>query len=263
MTPPQIADDASDVRSYVTALARGLAVVRAFSHQPHPLSAADVARLVGLPRATVRRSLITLQQLGYVTCHNGRTYGLTPQVLMLAEAYLSSSMLPRVAQPFLERVSDTLGESCSLSILHGTQVVYVARSSRKRMASLHRDVGTHLPAHCTSMGRVLLASLSTADLDRYFAEATLESFTPYTIVQPDALRPVLAKVIRDGYCIVDRELEAELRGIAVPVQNAQGRAVAALNVSTQASVTPRRVLTDRVLKVLRGAAAEMRPLLVN
>ena len=139
-----------------------------------------MARIVSLPRATVRRCLLTLEKLGYVES-SGRFFSLSPQVLTLAQAYLSSSPLPRVAQSFLERVSDTLGESCSLSILHKDEVIYIARSTRKRIGSLHRDVGSHLPAHCTSMGRVLLAALSDKELDAFLATAKLESHTRYTI----------------------------------------------------------------------------------
>src|SRR3954463_1590141 len=165
-----------DNRSYVTALARGLSVMKAFDEQHAQLTLSDVARIVGLPRASARRALLTLQSLGYVAS-NGRLFSLSPQVLTLARAYLASSPVPRVAQGFLENVSETLGESCSLSILHGDEVIYIARSTRKRIGSLHRDVGSHLPAHCTSMGRVLLAALSEADLAAYFRASRRERFT--------------------------------------------------------------------------------------
>ena len=249
-------------RSYVTALARGLSVMKAFTRQSDRLTLSDVARIVSLPRATVRRCLLTLEKLGYVES-NGRFFSLSPQVLTLAQAYLSSSPLPRVAQSFLERVSDTLGESCSLSILHKDEVIYVARSTRKRIGSLHRDVGSHLPAHCTSMGRVLLASLSPADLTKYFREATLEAFTKNTVVEESALRAILEKVSRQGYCVVDQELEPDLRSIAVPVHNAAGRVAAAINMSAQASRTPRKQMLDEYLPVLRDAAVKMRPLLIG
>ena len=248
--------------SYVTSLARGLAVMRAFTAQRPQLTLAELARLVGLPRATVRRSLLTLQELGYVDA-DGRQFSLSPQVLTIANAYLSSSTLPRVAQPFVERVSDELGESCSLSIQHGSEVIYVARSSRRRLASMHRDVGTHLPAHCTSMGRVLLAGLAAAELDAFLAGAELTPFTPNTVTEPQKLRGVLAKVRSEGYCIVDQELEVGLRAVAVPVHNAAGKLVAAMNVSTQAGATSRKDLLGRYLPVLRAASAGLRPLLLG
>ncbi len=257
-----IAEDPADSRNFVTALARGLAVIRAFSGQNQQMTLSDVARVADLPRATVRRCLLTLQVLGYVNV-SGRFFSLSPQVLTLAQAYLRSSVLPRVAQPFLERISETIGESCSVSILHGEEVIYVARSSRKRMASLHRDVGTHLPAHCTSMGRVLLAALAPSELDGFFRRATLEGFTPFTITSQSGLRDALDKVARDGFCIVDQELEVDLRSLAVPVRNGTGQVVAALNISTQAGRTSKEQMLEKFLPTLRATASEMRPLLIG
>jgi IclR family pca regulon transcriptional regulator len=249
-------------RSYVTALARGLSVLKAFDDQSARLTLSDVARIVDLPRASARRALLTLEALGYVDS-NGRTFSLSPQVLTLARAYLASSPVPRVAQGFLENVSETLGESCSLSILHGEEVIYIARSTRKRIGSLHRDVGAHLPANCTSMGRVLLAALHDAELDRFLAQARLQSFTPYTVTDTGELRAILEKVRRNGYSLVDQELEIDLRAIAVPVQNADGRVIAAMNVSAQASRTPKKQMIERFLPALRDAAIKMRPLLIG
>jgi IclR family pca regulon transcriptional regulator len=249
-------------RAYVTALARGLSVMKAFDDQHAQLTLSDVARIVGLPRASARRALLTLQALGYVES-NERMFSLSPQVLTLARAYLASSPVPRVAQGFLEKVSEGLGESCSLSILHGDEVIYIARSTRKRIGSLHRDVGAHLPAHCTSMGRVLLAALPDKELDGLIANAKLHSFTPYTIVDESELRDNIQKVRRNGYSLVDQELEIELRSIAVPIHNAAGRVIAAMNVSAQASRTAKKQMVDRFLPALRDAAMKMRPLLIG
>ena len=259
-TPPDAKEDAS--RSYVTALARGLSVLKAFDDQNARLTLSDVARIVDLPRASARRALLTLGALGYVES-NGRTFSLSPQVLTLARAYLASSPVPRIAQGFLENVSETLGESCSLSILHGDEVIYIARSTRKRIGSLHRDVGAHLPAHCTSMGRVLLAALPDPELDRFIAASKLQSFTPYTVTDGGELLAILDKARRNGYCLVDQELEIDLRSVAVPVQNADGRVIAAMNVSAQASRTPKKQLIERFLPALRDAAMKMRPLLIG
>jgi IclR family pca regulon transcriptional regulator len=259
---PEADADPADSRNYITALARGLAVIKAFNGQGPQMTLSDVAKLADLPRATVRRCLLTLQALGYVNA-TGRFFSLSPQVLTLAQAYLGSSVLPRVAQPFLERVSETIAESCSVSILNGEEVIYVARSSRKRMASLHRDVGTHLPAHCTSMGRVLLAALSPGELDRFLRTATLRAYTPHTVTDPGTLRGILSQVARDGMCMVDQELEIDLRSLAVPIHNGNGRVIAALNVSTQAGRTSRDHMMEVFLPVLRTAAAEMRPLLIG
>jgi len=249
-------------RDQITALARGLAVIRAFSGQDEQMTLADIAKLVSLPRATVRRCLLTLEALGYVELR-GRFFRLAPQVLTLAQAYLSSSLLPRVTTPFLERMSGDLGESCSVSVFHDNQVIYVARSARKRLASLHRDVGTRLPAYCSSMGRVLLAALPEAEFETFLKRTPRESFTRFTITGARELKDAIADVRRRDYSIVDQELELDLRGIAVPLRNTSGRVVAALNVSTQVSRTGKRELTDKILPVLRSAAAEIRPLLLG
>jgi IclR family pca regulon transcriptional regulator len=249
-------------RSYVESLARGLSVIRAFREQSDRLTLADVSRITGLSRATVRRSLLTLEALGYAES-TGRYFSLSPQVLTLAQAYLSSSPVPRVAQSFLEKVSEQLGESCSLSILHHDEVIYIARSAKKRIGSLHRDVGTHLPAHCTSMGRVLLAALSDKELDAFLAKAHLETFTRYTLTDKNQLRTVLERVKRNNYCLVEQELEIDLRTLAIPIQNASGRVIAAMNVGARASQTSRKQMLDEFLPVLRDAAANMRPLLVG
>lgn len=261
---PDKAPEKPNVRSraYVTALARGLSVMKAFDEAHAQLSLSDVARTVGLPRASARRALLTLEALGYVES-NGRAFSLSPQVLTLARAYLASSPVPRVAQGFLENVSESLGESCSLSILHGDEVIYIARSTRKRIGSLHRDVGAHLPAHCTSMGRVLLAALPDAELEGFLAQATLQSFTPYTVTDKTELRGILEKIRRNGYSLVDQELEIDLRSIAVPVQNAGGRVIAGMNVSAQASRTSKKQMIERFLPALRDAALKMRPLLIG
>src|SRR5205823_4191004 len=165
-------------------------------------------------------------------------------VLMLARAYLASSPVPRIAQGFLETLSDGLGESCSLSILHDDEAIYIARSARKRIGSLHRDIGAHLPAHCTSMGRVLLAALPDAELNAFLSRAELTRYTPHTVTGKADLRAAIAKVRRNGFSLVDQELEIDLRSIAVPVQNAAGHVIAAMNVSAQASRTPKKQLME-------------------
>src|SRR2546423_3350298 len=202
------ATDTSADRSYVTALARGLSVLKSFDEQHERLTLSEVARIAEIPRASARRALLTLQSLGYVNS-DGRLFSLSPQVLTLARVYLASSPVPRIAQGFLETLSDSLGESCSLSILHEDEAIYIARSARKRIGSLHRDIGAHLPAHCTSMGRVLLAALPDSELDAFLGATELASFTRYTIVDKDELRALLEKVRRNNYSLVDQELETD------------------------------------------------------
>lgn len=246
--------------NYIAALARGLAVMCSFSGQRSHLTMAEIAKLVVLPRATVRRCLITLNALGYVNV-TGKYYSLTPQVLTLSQTYFSSNPLPRIAQPFIEQVSEELGESCSVSVLSGDEVIYVARSARKRMASVHRDIGQNLPAYCTSMGRVLLASLNAAELDAYFKRVKLVPFTSETVTDEATLRGILDQVRKHEFSMIDGELEYNLRAIAVPVRDSTGKIIAAAHISTEASRTPKEKMRNKFLPALRSAVLQMRPFL--
>lgn len=248
--------------NYIAALARGLAVMRSFAGQRNQLTMAEIAKLVDLPRATVRRCLITLTSLGYIDT-NGKYYRLTPQVLTLSQSYFSSNPLPQVAQPYIEQVSEAVGESCSVSVLTGDEVIYVARSTRKRAASSHRDVGQNLPAYCTSMGRVLLAYLDPAELDAYFKRVTMKKFTHETITDEVTMRGLLDQVRKREFCLIDGELEHNLRAIAVPVRDQLGRVIAAAHISTEADRTPKEKMRNDFLPVLRSAVSQMRSLLVG
>jgi len=258
---PEDADAAADT-NYIAALARGLSVMRCFAGQRNQLTMAEIAKLVGLPRATVRRCLITLGALGYIDA-NGKYYRLTPQVLTLSQAYFSSNPLPRIAQPFIEQVSEAVGESCSVSVLTGDEVIYVARSARKRAASIHRDVGQNLPAYCTSMGRILLAHLQPPELDAYFRRVSLKKFTPDTVVDEGALRGLLEQARKREFCLIDGELEHNLRAVAVPVRDSAGKVIAAAHISTEGDRTPKEKMRNEFLPVLRAAVSQMRPLLLG
>ena len=249
-------------KNYIAALARGLSVMRAFGNQPDRLTLAELSRIVGLPRATVRRCLLTLTTLGYIES-NGKFFRLSPQVLVLGQAYFSSSSLPRVAQNPIEQVSDKVSESCSVSVLVGDEIVYVARSTRRRKASVPRDVGVNLPAYCTSMGRVLLANLTPEQLTDYFSRVTLKKFNHKTVADEADMRKILDQVRKDDYCVIDGEFEYDLRAIAVPLRNVVGNVVAAMNVSTDVSrLTIKQLQTD-VLPVMRQAASLIRNSLIS
>jgi IclR family pca regulon transcriptional regulator len=250
-------------RDYMQVLARGLAVMEGFAGRDEYMTLAELAKITKLPRATVRRCLLTLMSLGYVETNGEKFFRLAPKVLVLAQAYMSSSLLPRIAQPVIERLSETLNESCSVSILYGDQIIYVARSARKRRGSLLRDVGSSLPAHVTSMGRVLLAGLPPRELESYFERVALNRYTAHSIVEPDSLREVITKAQKEEFCIIDQEFELDLRAIAVPIRNTSGRIVAALSANSEAGRTNRRELRTKFLPELRTAANEMRSFLLG
>ncbi|RDI94674.1 IclR family transcriptional regulator [Meiothermus sp. QL-1] len=258
--PPLVKDPEAGEDFFVEALARGLAVIRCFDEQHERLTISEVARLTGLTRATARRSLLTLCALGYMAT-DGKQFWLTPRILSLGHAYLSSTPLPRLLQPVLEEVSGQLGESCSASILDGGEIVYIARAATRRVVSVGLGVGSRLPAYCTSMGRVLLAALEPAALEAYLARTPLRPLTPHTLTDPARLKQELARVRAQGFALVDQELELGLRSIAVPVQNARGQVLAAMNIGVQAARVSPEELLGRMLPVLRQAAASLVPLL--
>ncbi len=233
----------SPERDYVQSLSRGLTVLQAFNAERPAMTLADMARATGLTRATARRLLLTLVALGYV-CTDGRTFELTPRVLDLGFAYVSSLQLPDIAQPFMEALSDRVHESVSASVLDGAQIVYVARVNTQRIMGISLAIGSRLPAAWTSMGRVLLAGLSDEQLDGFLDGLVITELTPQSITDIDALRTEVLAVRTQGYALVDQELEEGIRSVAAPLRDRRGRTLAAINVGTHAA----RV----TLKELRG-----------
>lgn len=247
---------------FMASLARGLMVIRAFSEFRRNLTISQISQATGLPRAAARRCLYTLKVLGYVDEDNKR-YSLRPQVLTLGHAYLSSTPLAVVAQPYLDEVSRALRESCSAAILDGDDVVYICRSAEKRILSISLLVGTRLPAYCTALGHVLLAHLSTDQLEQYLARVRLVERTDKTITSVPKLRKALTQVRNAGFAVLDQELEVGLRSIAVPVRDSRGNVVAAINVGTHSSRSTLADLESRCLPPLARCAGELGKLLLG
>jgi IclR family pca regulon transcriptional regulator len=261
--PPIIASPAKRIEAFtgdpnfMTSLARGLAVIHAFQERKRHLTIAQISHRTEIPRAAVRRCLHTLMKLGYVTT-DGRTYSLLPKVLTLGHAYLSSTPMALTAQPILDRLSEQLHEACSVATLEGDEVLYIARSATPlRLISVDLSVGSRLPAYCTSMGRILLAALDDAALQDYLERADLQIKTTRTLHTAEKLLPCLEQIRQQGWCIVDQELEVGLRSLAVPVLDASGQVMAAMNVGTHASRITRQELERRFLPLLLKASQEL------
>ncbi|WP_030912051.1 IclR family transcriptional regulator domain-containing protein [Streptomyces sp. NRRL F-5126] len=219
---------------FVRSFERGLAVIRAFDADHPELTLSEVARACDLTRAAARRFLLTLADLGYVHT-NGRTFRLSPRVLELGYAYLSSFSLPQIAQPHLERLVAEVHESSSLCVLDGDDVVYVARVPVSRIMTASITVGTRFPAYATSVGRVMIAHLPEDRIEEIVRRSRPAALTGRTIASSELLRAEL-DVIRDqGYAIVDQELEPGLRSVAAPVRDGAGVVVAAVNIPVHAS----------------------------
>jgi IclR family pca regulon transcriptional regulator len=235
-------------RQSLQSLERGIAVIQVFSRERPALTLSEVARLTGITRATARRILLTLEDLGHVRS-DGRLFSLTPRVLTLGWAYLSSLNLWETAQPLMEELTRATNESCSAATLDLPDVVYVARVPTRRIMTIALGIGTRLPAHCTSMGRVLLGDLPEAELDEYLESTPLESYTDRTITEPERLRRTIASVREQGWALVDQELEIGLRSIAAPLR-VDGRTIAAVNVSAAAPRVPLEQLRGKFLPEL-------------
>lgn len=240
-------------REFVQGLERGFAVVHAFGADARALSITDVAQRTNLSRAVARRYLLTLQELGYVV-QNGGDFSLTPRILDLGFTYLSTIDVANIAQPVMEEITNTLHESCSAAVLDGTQVVYVARVQAKRIMSINLVVGSRLPAHATSMGKVLLAHLPPQNLEAYLANAPFEAMTKRTIINAADLRRHLALVRQRGWAFADQESEVGIRTVAVPLFNHSNKVDAALNVSGHAARVSMEELRRRYLPVVLDGA---------
>lgn len=243
-------------RDHMLGLEKGLAVIACFDADHQRLTIADIARMTGLTRATARRCLITLARIGYAET-DGKFFRLTPRVLKLGYAYLSSTPLTAILQSALERLSEAIGESCSASILDGNEIVYVARAATKRIMSVGLSVGARLPAFCTSMGRVLLGALPEDEARRHVETSTRRPLTPKTRTEVSAIMAAIASARADGFAIIDQELEIGLTSIAVPVIDIRGRTLAAVNVGTHASRFSPDMLVRDLLPKLKAVQAEM------
>jgi IclR family pca regulon transcriptional regulator len=248
--------------NFMTSLARGLAVVRAFTAQKRKLTIAQISGRTALPRAAVRRCLYTLERLGYVQSE-GHAYSLRPKMLTLGHAYLSSTPLAILAQPFLDRVSDATEESCSLAVLEGDDILYLARSLSSRILSPTLNVGSRLPAYCTSIGHILLAHLPGPELEAYFARVEFQQFTERTITTREKLWSVLETVRQTDYAVADQEMEIGLRSIAVPVRDSLGNVVAGINVLVEASRVTIRQMKTLYLPHLHASARDLGATLVS
>lgn len=244
-----------DQRNHLAGLEKGLAVIECFDEKHHKLTIAEVAQAVGLSRAAARRCLLTLTHLGY-TDYDGKFFRLTVHTMRLGYAYLSSTTMPQILQTFVDRLYEETQESSSAATLDGNEMVYVARAAVKRILSINVNVGTRLPLFCTSLGRVLLASLDSADAERRLASAHRPEYTEHTITSIPQLRLQLAQVRSNGYCLVEEELKLGLISLAVPVFNSIGRTVASICVTSQTHRTSaKQMLKEYLPKLIKNQEA--------
>ena len=262
MLPVAVSEPPSPVdrRQSLQTLERGLDVIQVFSRERPALTLSEVAQLAGITRASARRILLTLQMLGHMRS-DGRSFSPTPRLLSLGWAYLSSLSFTETAGLLLEELSDEVNEACSAATLDLPDAVYVARVPTRRMVSINLDVGSRVPATHSSMGRVLLADLPPEEVAAFVRAQQLTKYTKYTIVDPDALIAEVEKAYEQGWAIVDQELEIGLRSIAAPIRRADGRVLAAANISAvSARVSLEQMRTQMLPSLLAAAEAISRAL---
>lgn len=241
---------------FVTAFARGLAVIRTFDRGAEQLTLSQVAARTGLSRGSARRFLLTLEALGYVA-QDGNSFRLTPRVLDLGYAYLASTPLWEKAQPFMKEIVDQIDESCAMAVLEGLDVVYIARVPPRHVFTIPVQIGTRMPAYVNAMGRVLLAAQPDAVLDRSLAEMQPRKLTPSTVIDIKALRKVLMDVRKQGYALPEDQVYEGRRSLAVPVRDREGNTVASINISAMDSRASKERFLKEFLPLLQHAAKEI------
>jgi IclR family pca regulon transcriptional regulator len=239
--------------SYVQSFARGLEVIRSFSAQSPRQTLTEVAGRTGLTRAGARRILLTLQTLGYVES-DGKLFRLTPRILDLGFAYLSSLPIWNLAEPIMEALVDEVKESCSAAVLEGTDIIYVLRVPTHKIMSISLGVGSRLPAYCTSLGRMLLAALPPDQMMQVLQASDRAARTRYTVTDVNELAARIKQVRKQGWSLVNQELEEGLVSMAAPIVDRTGQTVAALNISGQANRSSAKVMQETMLPKLLSAA---------
>jgi len=248
-------------KDFLKTLDRGLAVIKSFDGDTPRMTLSEVARKNNMSRASARRFLLTLQSLGYVIKLDD-SFQLTAKILEVGHQFLSNLNFIEVITPFLREASRLLYKACSASILNETDIVYIARiPSQSQILSVNLNIGSRLPAYCTSMGRVLLGNLSPQELDAYFEQAELLSHTPHTITDVKKLLELIKQARVDSYCIVNQELEENLCSVAVPICNKQGKVLCAINVGMPVGQLKIREIKTDILPVLQGAASKAEAIL--
>ncbi len=237
---------------YLTTLERGLSVLRAFSREHPVMTLSEVAAVTRLSPAVARRCLNTLSALGYVG-RDGKSFMLTPEVMAFTSAYLESMNIETVIRPHLQDVRDRTGDSSSLAVLSGSDILYLVHVSTNRMVRLAAGIGTRFPAYPTSLGRILLAHLGDAELDAYLNRTRFERFTEKTVVSPTKLKTIIRRCRKNGYAMIQDELDYGIVSVAVPILAPTGAVIASINCSTATSRVEMGEMLESRLPILQRA----------
>ncbi|WP_431097482.1 IclR family transcriptional regulator domain-containing protein [Polaromonas aquatica] len=249
-----------DKRDWIAGLEKGLSIIECFDDANPRLTASQAGVRCGMTRTAARRYLLTLEHLGYIAS-DGKLFWLTPRVLRLGQSYLESARLPRIVQPFLQRVTAGTQESAYVSVMDGDDIVYIARNGSSRAMNTGYVLGSRVQAQVTAAGLLMLSMRDPAWLETWLANHELKAYTSYTIASKDRLRIELARVRAQGWAISEQQLELNYRGIAVPLRDRHGKVAGALSVTMPMGHESSEDAAGRVLSVLRETAQAMKNLI--
>ena len=244
----------------IEGLGKGLRIIEAFDDDHPLLGASEAAALTGITRTAARRQLLSLVHFGYAHT-DGRHFWLAPRVLRLGQSYLGASRLPRIVQPFIQRISMACGETVNVSVLDGHEVVYVARSSPPRWMSVGYQVGVRVPAHGVTAGVVMVAALPDTVVDEWIAAHDFASFTDLTVTDPERFRAELHEARTLGHWVTSGQLDAGFWGLSLALVDRKGACRGALGMTVPLTRYGEQRIADTLLPALREAAQDLRPLI--
>lgn len=253
--PPPVAD--LDRRNWIAGLEKGLAIIQAFDVDNSRLSASAAAKLAGMTRSSARRHLMMLSYLGFVGT-DGKSFWLMPKVLRLGTAYLHSARLPRVVQPFLQRLTGATQESAFVSVLDGDELVYIARNGANRVMNTGFVLGARIPPFVASAGIAILSAQPPQRVGQLLADYEIKPFTPYTITDKQTILAEIERAAAEGYAMWEQQLEPGVRGIAVPLKNHKAQTLGAISLSARMGEEGSTQALRRLLPALQQVASELR-----
>lgn len=249
-----------DPKLLIEGLGKGLRVIESFSDERPRLTATETGVLAGLTRTAARRYLLSLVHFGYAGT-DGKYYWLLPSILRLGQSYLDSARLPRLVQPFLQRMSMQTGETANLSVLDGQDVVYLLRSNAPRVLSIGYHTGARIPAHCVSAGFAILSTYTRPELERWVEGHDFSRFTPQTITKPDAFMELVESARNLGYWMTDQFINVGMSGVAVPLLDRKGHCHGALSMTYQREIYPPEAAQKKLLPALQDTAEVLRSII--
>ena len=247
-------------RDWIAGVEKGLSIIEGFDDANPRLTASQAGLRCGMTRTAARRYLLTLQHLGYVAS-DGKLFWLTPRILRLGQSYLESARLPRIVQPFLQRVTAGTQESAYVSAMDGDEIVYIARNGTNRAMNTGYILGSRVQAHVTAAGLLMLALREPDWLEQWLGAHELKAYTSFSIASKDQLRVELARVRSQGWALSEQQLELNCRGVAVPLRDRHGELLGALSVTMPMGQESGEDAAARVLSVLSETAQAMRHLI--